>query len=258
MTKKQNGSAFLENSKAELSRLIKENQLENIDVSVIVKPLTAQEAIGQPERRDFPIIEGKERVIEAQVLGAKGHAFTDSPGEFVGILEQVLALPLTTNENRAVFVAALNATLRYLGLCEGTVHCKNDEPTRCGKEIANHILANSGKIKVGLIGFNPTIADALIQTFGSDAVKITDLNPKNIDCLKYGVEIWDGKEMTERLIDQSDVVLVTGTTLVNATFDSTINCIRNCNKDYVIYGVTCAGVCKLMQFNRICPYARSH
>lgn len=139
MTKKTNSSAFLEKSRVKLSEFIKEEHLENFAVSVTVKPLTAQEAIGEPGRRDFPIIEGKERVIEAQFRSAKGHAFTDSPGEFVGKLEQILDFPLTTNKNRAVFVATLNAVLRHLDLCEKTVHCKDEESVKCARKIASHI-----------------------------------------------------------------------------------------------------------------------
>jgi uncharacterized protein (DUF4213/DUF364 family) len=63
--------------------------------------------------------------------------------------------------------------------------------------------------------------------------------------------------MTEELIKQSDVILITGTTFVNGTFDPTMHCIRNYKKDDVIYGVTGAGICKLMGINRICPYSKS-
>jgi len=52
-------------------------------------------AIGEPGRRDFPIIIGKERVIEAEVLGARAHVFTDSTKEFFGKLKEILNLPLT-------------------------------------------------------------------------------------------------------------------------------------------------------------------
>ena len=125
MTKKTNSSASLEDPRVKLSKLIKEKHLENIDVSVMIKPLTAKEAIGEPGRKDFPIIQRKERVIEAQVLGAKGHAYTDSPGEFDGKLEQILDFPLTTNKKRAIYLATMNAVLRHLDLCEKTVHCKD-------------------------------------------------------------------------------------------------------------------------------------
>jgi len=50
---------------------------------------------------------------------------------------------------------------------------------------------------------------------------------------------------------------VTGTTLVNGTFDSIWDWIQRHGKDYLIYGVTAAGVCELMGWKRICPYRRS-
>ncbi len=257
MTNKQNNSRFLEKSKIKLSEIIKEKKLENIDVSVTVKQLTAQEAIGEPGRRDFPIIEGRERVIEAKFLDAKGHAFTDSPGEFIGELKQILDFPLTTNKDRAIYIATLNAVLRHLDLCEKTVHCKDDEPEKCAKEISSYIYETWGNNNVGLIGLNPAIAESLVQLFGPHNVKITDLNMNNVNCIKWGVSIWDGKKMTELLIKQSNVVLLTGTTLVNGTFDYIMSCVNKYGKKYLIYGVTAGGICQLMGLSRICPYGRN-
>ena len=69
--------------------------------------------------------------------------------------------------------------------------------------------------------------------------------------------IWDGKTQTEELIRRSRVVIVTGTTLVNGTFDRIWDWIQRNSKDYLIYGVTAAGVCTLTGWDRICPYCRS-
>jgi uncharacterized protein (DUF4213/DUF364 family) len=250
-------TSVLEISKMQLAEIATKNRLLDTHVSVLVKTLTPEEAIGEPERRDFPIILGKERVVEAKVLGAKAHAFTDSPGEFVGDIKEVLNLPLTSNRERGIYVATLNATLKYLNLIENTIHCKDEDPERCGKEIASQLLKRWGKVKVGFIGLNPAIAENLIETFGAENVRITDLNKQNVNSLKYGVKVWDGDEMTEELINQSDVILVTGTTFVNRTFDHIMRCIENHRKDYLIYGVTGAGICKLMGLNRICPYSRN-
>ncbi len=84
----------------------------------------------------------------------------------------------------------------------------------------------------------------------------TDLNGKNIGSVKYGVNVWDGKTMTERLVKESDLVLMTGTTLVNGTFEKIWSAIQQYKKDYLVYGVTSAGVCSLTGVNRICPYGR--
>ena len=234
-------TSVLENSKIKLAEIVTKNKLLDAHVSVLVKTLTPEEAIGEPGRRDFPIILGKERVLEADLLGARAHAFTDSPGEFMGNLRAVFNLPLTSNRERSIYVATLNAVLKYLNLIEKTIHCRDEDPERCGKEIASQLLGRYGKTKVGLIGLNPALAENLIETFGVENVRITDLNKQNINSFKYGVKIWDGNKMTEELIKQSNVILITGTTLANGTFDHIMHCIQNFRKDYLIYGVTGAG-----------------
>lgn len=243
--------------KTKFAALVAENDLLDADVAVAVSVLTAEQAIGSPTRHDFPIVEGREQLIEAVVGNAKGHAFTDAPREFSGLLRDVLALPLTSNDNRAVFVAALNATMKSLGLLEATLHCRDDDPERCARELAGQVHKQRGGGTVGLIGLNPAIAEALAEAFGPQNVRITDLNRKNIGRSKFGVTIWDGKTRTEDLVRCCDVVVITGTTLVNGTFDAIWNWVREHGKDYLIYGVTAAGVCALLGLNRLCPYARA-
>jgi uncharacterized protein (DUF4213/DUF364 family) len=257
MVVKEMKSSVLENSKIQLAKIISQNNLSGVHVSVLVKTLSPREAIGEPGRRDFPIILGKERVVEAEILGAKAHAFTDSPGEFMGDLKEVFDFPLTSNRERSIYVAALNAVLKYLHLIENTIHCKDEDPEKCGKEIASEILKKWGKIKVGVVGLNPALLENLVATFGDANIKMTDLNKQNVNFLKYGVTVWDGNEMTEELTKQSDVILMTGTTLVNGTFDKIMSYVEHYRKDYLIYGVTGAGICQLMKLNRTCPYSRS-
>jgi len=253
----RNETSLMESVKTRTRILIKKHNLLDVNISILAKPLTPEEAIGTPGRRDFPIIEGKERVVEAQILGAKGHAYTDSPKEFIGTLRSVLGLDTSSNHNRAIFIASINAVLRYLDLAEGTVHCKDEEPEKCGAEIAKHVLDKWGKVKIGLVGMNPAIAEALVETFDADNIKINDLNAQTIGKTKFGVEVWNGKTMTEELVKQSDVVLITGTTMVNNSFGGIYNYLTKYGKDYLVYGVTCAGICNLMKLNRICPYGRN-
>ncbi len=249
--------SILEAAKAKFERIVTEKDLLDAEVAVSVSALTAEEAIGQPTRRDFPIIEGKEQVIEARVCGAKGQAFTDSPQNFSGQLRDVLKLPLSSNPNRAVFIAVLNAALRAIGMLETTLHCRDDDPEKCAKEMADHVRCKWGKVAVGLIGLNPAIAQALVDTLGVGNVRITDLNRKNVQTVKFGATIRDGRTQTEELVSRSRVVIVTGTTLVNGTFDSIWNWIQSYDRDYLVYGVTAVGVCTLMDCNKMCPYSRS-
>jgi uncharacterized protein (DUF4213/DUF364 family) len=249
-------ASILEETRTRFREIVEEHRLLDLPVSVLATPLTPEEAIGTPGRRDFPIVVGKERVVEADVLGAKGQAFTDSAAEFVGSLEEVLRLELTTSQSRAVFVATLNAVLRHLEMVRATVHCKDDDPESCAREIASGLLEKRGQAQVGLIGLNPAIAERLVETFGPTQIRISDLDPENIGRWRFGVQIWDGNQRTEDLIAVSDVVLVTGTTIVNGTFDGIWEQIRARKKDCLVYGATAAGVSELLGLQRICPYGR--
>jgi len=243
----------LERIKPRFREIVTKARLLDSSVAVLAKPLTPEEAIGTPGRRDFPIIIGKERVLEASVRGSRGHAFTDSPHEFEGRLSEVLDFELTTNQNRAIYVATLNAVLAHLGLATGTVHCKDEDPEQCARDIASHLYDKYGEVEVGLIGLNPAIAERLVDRFGPAHVHISDLFADNIGKIRFGVEVWDGNTRTEDLIEASQVIVFTGTTLLNNTFDHIWHEIRRQNKAYLVYGVTAAGVAALAGFERICP-----
>ena len=97
--------------------------------------------------------------------------------------------PARTNPRRWLFglaalfalvVATLNAVLRHLGLARGTVHCRDDDPEDCGREIARTLAERYGSPRVGLIGLNPAIAEHLVNALGPDRVRITDLDPDRI------------------------------------------------------------------------------
>lgn len=252
------GIPVLEQIQIRFKEIAEKYDLLDTDVTVLAKPLTPEEAIGTPGRRDFPIIIGKERILEARFLGAKGHAFTDSAREFTGTIAEVVDLELTSNQNRAVYVATLNALLSHLGLATQTVHCKDDDPEECGVQIAQHIRERHGEVAVGLVGLNPAIADHLVQAFGVDGVHISDLYQDHIGKERFGVDVWDGSTRTPDIIAQSDVILLTGTTLQNGTFDDIWADIQAQGKQGIVFGVTAAGVCALTGIERICPCGREN
>ena len=156
----------------------------------------------------------------------------------------------------AIYAASLNAVLRHLGRAQGTAHCRDDDPEACGSEIADLLHRRFGRVRLGLIGFNPAIAEHLVEKFGSDLLAFTDLNPENIGTQRFGVEILDGRSGTETLVQKSDVVLVTGTTLVNGTFDGIWATISAHERHGIVFGVTGAGVCELLGYERLCPFGR--
>lgn len=248
-------SSILEQARSKLRALIAGAGLGDVPVRVDVRALEPEEAIGTVERTDYPIVAGKEAMIEAHLLSGRAQAFTDAPSEFRGTLNEIVENPLDTNARRALFIATLNALLAHLGRAKGTLHCRNDDPVACGREIAGHILERKGPVNVGLIGFNPAIAEALARTLGTDRLRITDLNGETVGANKFGITIEDGARSNGDLVDWADLLLVTGTTLVNNTFDALVDQIQGAAKDFFVFGVTGAGICHLMDLPRICPRA---
>lgn len=248
--------SILEQTRRRFEQIVREHSLLDVSVTVLARPLTPEEAIGTPGRRDFPIIAGRERILEATFMESRGHAFTDSAREFVGTLAQVISLEHDSNQNRAIFVATSNAVLAHLGMVQGTVHCKDDDPEECGALIARHILEHHGRVVVGLIGLNPAIADHLVQVLGSGNVRISDLYRDNIGEQRFGVSVMDGSLCTRDIIRESDVILMTGTTLQNGTFDHIWDTVQSMGKHGIVYGVTAAGVCALTGIERLCPCGR--
>ena len=247
----------LDEARTRLRRIVEDEGLLDESVTVLATPLTPEEAIGTPGRRDFPILIGKERVVEATILGARGQAFTDSPRETISTLREVLDREPETNAGRAILVATINATLARLGRADGTVHCMDDEPEQCARELADEVHRRAPDAEVGLIGLNPAIAERLIDRLGPNQVRITDLNPDHVGTTRWGVEIWNGATHTEELVDASTFVVFTGTTLVNGTFDAILDRVRSQGKGYLTYGMTVSGVAALLGLERICPRGRS-
>ena len=214
-------------------------------IQVSVRGLTPEEAIGTPEDRDYPLVKGRERLLEAEILGSRGQAFTDTPGNFSGTLKAVALLQLTDNRSRAVFIAALNALMRHLGLIEKTIHCKDASPPLCASDLVKHVQKNFGNPRVAMIGFQPRMAQALDKTF---ALRVMDLDEDNIGQTKSGVLI-EGPDQTRKNIAWCDLALVTGSTVVNGTVDELLS-----SKPTLFFGVTIAGPAVLLGLNRYCPY----
>jgi len=213
---------------------------------VSARPLTPDEAIGKSERSDFPILKGKEVMMEASFRGSRGQAFTSMPGEFRGTVEEVLRRDLETDFDRALVVATANALLAHLGITERTAHCRDDGPLRCAGGIAEYLGERFGSPRVAVIGFQPALITALV---GSCALRVTDMDPDNVGRSPLGVLV-EGVEKTREVLDWSEVVLVTGTVLVNGTVDGVLS-----TKPTVFYGVTIAGAAALLGYERYCPCA---
>jgi len=243
----------IEEAKEKFRAIIANHRLGNETAQITIGALSAEQAIGgSPSRQDFALLEGKEVMIEAQFKGSFGQAFTDQPRKFIGSLKDVLSLSLNTNNDRAIFVATLNAVTAHLGIITGVRHCHDEEPEKCGTEIAQYILREFGRIKVGIVGYQPAILENMVSSFGAHNVQCSDLNPKNIASHKFGVEIRDGRSENTKLIKWCDLLLGTSTAIVNNTFDDIREVAISQGKQLIMFGVTGAGVSVLLGLARLC------
>jgi hypothetical protein len=213
-------------------------------IEIRARALSTKEAIGSPEHQDFPIQKGKEKLMQATFRGAGGQAFTDMYGDYEGTLEEVLRLPMDNNHQRAVFVSSLNAVLRYLGLIEGSVHCRDEEPVECGKALVPYLEQHHRGARIAQLGFQPRMVENLSPRH---PLRVLDLDPDNIGEKKFGVTI-ESADHAEDAISWADLLLATGTTLANGSITSLMG-----KKPIIFYGTTIAGAAHLMGWERFCP-----
>ena len=227
------------------NRIVKANSWENETVNVRVKTLTPEEAIGNPEHQDYPLIKGRERMMEAEFMGSRGQAFTDMYGNFSGTLAEIGTMSLANNFRRAILLATLNALSRHLGLVSQTVHCKDDQPPLCAKELREFIRNTYGAPRIALVGLQPRMVEALAQDF---ELRVSDLDPDNVGSTRFGVHI-QGPEQTPENLDWCEVALVTGTTLTNDTLRKLLTM-----KPTIVFGVTAAAAAHFLELPRFCPH----
>ncbi len=223
-----------ESLREQLAAVVRQHGLEREAVHVVsARTLKPQESIGNPERQDFPLVKGREVMVEATLNGARGQAFTDLPGNYQGTIREVLDLALADNFQRAVFISALNAVLRSVGCIGCTVHCKDQEPETCAQNLVAYVKERFGSPRIAFVGLQPAMVDHLARHY---QLRVTDMDPDNQGRVKYGVAI-EPVEKTPEMLEWGDVVFATGSVLVNDTYRSVIG-----DKPLVFYGVTVTGV----------------
>lgn len=245
---------ILEKARRELKRICSEQGLDRNE-RITVRVLTPDEAIGTADET-FVIKKGKERVIEARFRDTTGQGFTDTPGNWDGTLGELLELDLGKTGQRAIFTASLNAVLRQLDLATGVIHCKDDEPSRCGAEIPEQLRQRSDARRYVLIGLQPAILKGLAGAFGAASVKVLDMNPDNIGSVKEGVTIMDGEKDLPEVVVWCDAGLATGSSIVNGSINEILARFRDAGKPVIFFGNTISGVAALLNLERICPLAR--
>jgi len=230
----------------EFKKAISNCSLEDEVVSVSARVLTPEEAIGKPTHDDYPLLKGNERMMQAVFQDTPGQAFSDHTGNFTGSLSQVLNLSMDTNFHRALLVATANAVLRKLEVISRSCHCRDQDPVMCASYLTDTLLPFSPK-KIGMIGDQPRLLEAVAHNF---EVRVCDRDPEKVGTVQSGIVVEDA-EVYRDIKNWADMLLVTGTTLVNNTIDNFTG-----ETPVVFYGVTISGAAKLLNLNHFCPLGR--
>ena len=241
-------------TKQELFHLLKEKFLSFLQekeicgdaIDIVTKTLTPEEAIGITKRKDFPIITGKEVMLQAEYRGSRGQAFTDAPTVFRGTLKEICEMDLENDVRaRGLFIASLNAVMCYFGLADRTVHCKGDIPEQCAHHIVERIKKEYGNPKVLLVGYQPAILENCASQFET---RVLDLSPANIGEIRYHVKVEHGVEDYESAVAWADLILCTGSTVCNGSIVNYLGL----DQPVLFFGTTLSGVADWLGAQRIC------
>lgn len=241
-------SSFYDDLIKRFKKIAQDNDILNEKIEVKGNVLKPEEAIGVPKRQDYPILKGKEKMMQVEFRGCKGQAFTDMPGQFSGTINEILNRNIETNFDRAVLISTLNAVCAYLKICDGTIHCKDDEPEECAQLLVKHIKEEYGSPKIALIGLQPAMLQRLSENFN---VRTVDLDKDKIGSVKFGVKIEDGDKNTEEVLEWCELILATGSTAANNTITNYID-----DKPVIFFGTTISATACLKGLNRFCPCSK--
>lgn len=236
---------ILDQAKKRLLKTIEKLDIQDREIAITCKTLTPEEAIGNPLHDDYPIQLGKEKIIEADFMGKKGQAFSDSYFNYSGKVSNILALNLETNARRAIFISSLNAIMAYLEKIPESIHCKDNDLMKCADHfsdfVKNQFVKNDNVL---LVGLQPRLLEKLTAL---KSVRVCDLNPDNIGKSKCGVVV-DGPESFSENAKWAGAIFATGSTVVNGTIDEIVDA----DRETCFYGVTITGVANLLGLKHFC------
>lgn len=224
-----------------LRKEVQRHHLSGQNISVRCKALSAAQAIGIPEHDDYPIIKGKEVMVEAVFGGARGQAFTDEFENADITIDELLNIKLNSNRRRSVFISSLNAIFRYLNLCDKSIHCRDAEPVLCAHHLSEVI--GHGK-NVLLVGYQPRFLEVLASQYST---RVVDMSKDNIGSNAFDIVI-EPPENTPDVVEWCDLIFATGSTVVNGT----ISDLLNQDKPVLFYGVTISAAASILNLKTYC------
>ncbi|WP_459202126.1 Rossmann-like domain-containing protein [Methanococcus sp. CF] len=233
--------------KSELERIATQNNL--LDETIEIKPVNVN--LESKTIDDYPLMQGKEFLLRAFFKGDVGDAFTNNLVEFNGKISEVIA-----SGSNQMMIAALNSVMKHLKMVEKSEHCIKGEPEVCAKDLSDFLIKELGKdIKIGVIGYHPAIIRQMVTTFGKDNVIASDMDLDTIGRIKQGIVIMHGS-MNEHLIENSDIVLSTGSTAANGSLEEILDYTKKYDKRIIFYGTTVACAAKMLNLERFCALGK--
>lgn len=232
--------------KEKFYQVLDENGIRKDSIEIMTKSLTPEEAIGITKRKDFPIITGKEVMVQASYRGGVGQAFTDAPTVFKGSIEEICQMDLADDDRaRGLFIATVNAVMNYLGKAENVVHCRNNGPEECAVHVNEYIKKHYGNPKITLVGYQPSMLESLAADY---QLRVLDLSPANIGKNCYGVVVEHGIDDYADAISWADLILCTGSTICNGSIVNFLDL----DKEVLFFGTTISGSADWLGVKRLC------
>jgi len=197
---------------------------------------------------------GREHLLEASLEGVRGEAWTDQPSDWSGTLGDVFSMPLKAVGRRAIVVATLNALAGRLGLTAHHFRCRHGAPLACGRELVTQLRTRfEGVGRVLVVGCQPGVVEALVEALGADHVRVLDHDGDLIGKTLHGVRVENGNADITADVRWCDLMLVTGSSVVNGTLDDLLRHSQDHSKPVVFFGNTIAAVAAIANLERLCP-----
>ena len=120
-----------------------------------------------------------------------------------------------------------------------------DQGLECAEEIASFVAREGLKPPFALIGYQPRFAESLAAL---GELRIVDMDVQHIGQPRVGVKVM-APAQTDEALAGAGCAFVTGSTVVNATIARFLDL----PMPTIFFGVTGAGVTKLLGLKRYCP-----
>ncbi len=238
--------------------LVKEHGID-MECSVECSFVTGKEL--DLKREDYALIRGPEVLLTCSLKGVSGQAFTVAPRGYHGSLKEILMLNLESLWNRGLFYATVNAIARLTGVIDRSTHCSSDKPEYCAVDLVKYVIRKYGfSSRILHVGYHPSHVEELYKYFRSNLL-VTDLRSDTIWRRKHGVLIYDGV-FNKNYIGLVDIVLVTGSAIVNNTIWDILKYASMLGRKVIVYGVSALGALKIisrripLRIEVFCPYSR--